>query len=800
MWELYRLNGDPRELVTLVGLAKAEADSGDPGSDVAPYLERTPDDPWLRRARGLALLRLGRPAEALTDLELASLAIADDPTGRLALADCRIAVGALDGVDAALGDEPTRPADRGRWWVLKGRAEEARNRADASLAAYRKAAEVDPDGREPNYHLGRALAKNGREAEGKQHSGRAERARTVEVRLMQALDYHLRGGKSADAFEELASLCRAAGLVEEARAWLEQVIRLDPTRGSAQAALAGLLATTTTGPPAPPRLRPDAPTPVVARTAEAVAAARWPTFEDVAAKAGVDFRYDCGANGDMFIGDTMGGGVGLLDYDGDGRLDIYFVNGCPLPFDRANPPRPNRLYRNRGDGTFEDTTARAGVAGMGYGMGCAVGDFDGDGDDDLFVTGLYRTILYRNEGDGTFRDVTALADVGSTRWTTAAGFADLDADGDPDLVAVTYVEADMDHVTDCRDSLGKPMHCPPGHFPPQVDHLFRNNGDGTFTDVAKEAGLDVPNGPGLGLAIADLDEDGKLDLFVANDAAPNFFFRNLGGLKFEEAGAASGLAYDGTGRATASMGVVAEDLDGDGRVDVFHTNFLNESDTLHRNLGGGQFDDATARAGLDGPGRPTTSFGTAALDADNDGLPDLVVANGHVDDRPWIGHPMAQPPQYFRNVDGVRYAEAPASAFPYLAHPVVGRGLAMGDLDNDGRVDLVVVHRDAPVSILRNTTVGAGHWIGLRLRDARGQHPVGARITATAAGRKITRFVTSGTSYLSGNDERVWLGMGDAATLDSLAVDWPSGRSQSWQRVTGGRVVEIREGDISVGR
>ena len=228
----------------------------------------------------------------------------------------------------------------------------------------------------------------------------------------------------------------------------------------------------------------------------------------------------------------MGGGVGLIDFDEDGRLDVYFVDGCRLPIEPGQDPTPNKLFRNKGDGTFEDVTTRARVAGHGYGMGCVVGDYDNDGHDDLFVTGLDRTILYRNKGNGTFEDVTARAGVGSSRWTTAAGFGDLDGDGDLDLVVVAYVEADPRHVPECLDPTGKPYHCSPGQFKPQADHLFRNNGDGTFTDVAKEANFDAAGGLGLGLAIADLDDDGKLDIFVANDTAPNFLFLNRGNLKF----------------------------------------------------------------------------------------------------------------------------------------------------------------------------------------------------------------------------------------------------------------------------
>ena len=405
-----------------------------------------------------------------------------------------------------------------------------------------------------------------------------------------------------------------------------------------------------------------------------------PRFEDIAATAGIAYQYDHGPRDDLYLADTMGGGVGLFDYDGDGRLDIYFVNGCALPYNRDDPPTPNRLYRNRGDGTFEDVTGAAGVGGIGYGMGCAVGDIDNDGDDDLFVTGLDRTVLYRNLGDGTFQDVTESAGVASDRWSTAAGFGDLDSDGDLDLYVVTYVDGGAE-ARPCRDHAGKPIHCSPGQYPAQPDHLFRNNGDGTFTDVAPEAGIDAPGGRGLGLAIADLDGDGRLDLYVANDASADFAFRNLGGLRFEESGALWGLAVDGSGHATASMGVVADDLTGDGLIDLFHTNFLNESNTLHRNLGGGQFTDATLSAGLAAPSLAVTGFGSAAIDIDNDGRPDLFIANGHVDDQTWVNSPIAQLPQCYMGRDDGRFFLSPTGAFPYLAHPDPDR-IAGGDRDH----------------------------------------------------------------------------------------------------------------------
>ncbi|CAN5865087.1 hypothetical protein BH23PLA1_BH23PLA1_24100 [soil metagenome] len=741
----------------------------------------------------------------MAHLEAVAEVFEDDLEGQLALAECRILLGDSAGPDELLGPEPDRPDARARWYVLQGRMEEDRGRPEAAIEAYRAALEADPENRVAQYRLAQALIARGETESAKTHLELAEHRRERQYTLRYALNRQIRGSQDAEEFERLGHLCRDVGLLAEAKAWYGEALRLDLSRSSARAARTALESTTELAPELAlvvPRLMADRhrATAVDSLDRQGIdleeRSASVVRFEEVARTARLDFAYDSGRSEDLYLADTTGGGVGLFDYDGDGWLDIYFVNGGPLPLDPNDLPTPNKLFRNNGDGTFNDVTESAGVAGLGYGMGCAVGDFDNDGHDDLFVTGLGRTILYRNNGDGTFTDITEPAGVGSERWTTAAGFADLDGDGHLDLVVIAYVDARPGEEPECLDQTGRPIHCPPGMFTIQHDHLFRNNGDGTFTDITAEASLEPSEGagPGLGLAIADFDGDGRLDIYVANDAAPDFLYRNLGGLRFEEVGRLSGLAYSGDGIATASMGVVAEDLDGDRLIDLFHTNFLNEPNTLHRNHGGGLFHDVTVVAGLDAPSRPVTGWGAVALDAANDGVLDLFYANGHVDHQPWIERPMAQPHQLLLGRGEGRFTPATDSSGAYFSGSYVGRGVASGDLDNDGRVDLVVVHRDAPAALLRNTS-RAGHWLSVRLQgETSASTPVGTRVTCEAGGRSTIRTLTSGTSYLSASDQRLHFGLGAAGTVDRLEVRWPSGLLQEWTDLPADRIYEIQEG------
>jgi tetratricopeptide (TPR) repeat protein len=815
LWELYHIDEDLHVLVDLVLEVLTDPDVRGLGPELELLVARTPDDPLLLRAWGMSLLYQGRAEEALPCLEAAASSLVNDPAGRFALAECLLVLGRSFDAAEILGPVPEQSVDASQWWLYRGRLEEATGQPERAIASLERGTGLNPRNREAHFRLGEALDRCGRADPARQH---LEQARRIEDSLnaVRREHRHIRRSRlqwDPDDFARFGGLCADAGLIDEACAWLEQALKLDPSREDLTARLTQLRASTERLPIALADPRPAAtglassrpggkPSIAGSKARAEPPGAAAPPFEEGSEAAGLKYFYESGAGGDrLFIADTMGGGVGLIDFDRDGWLDVYLVNGCRLPFDAKDPPRPNVLYRNQRDGTFRDVTAMAGVGGRGYGMGCVVGDYDNDGDDDLFVTGFKGTILYLNRGDGTFEDVTASAGVFTDAWSTAAGFGDLDGDGDLDLVVVTYLDVAQDDGRLCRDNAGHPIHCTPTVYRPQADLLYRNNGDGTFAEVGRAVGFLDKGGRGLGLAIADLDDDGKLDIFVANDATPNFLYRNRGGWRFEEVGVEAGVGTNGSGRATASMGVVADDLDGDGRIDLFITNLVNESNTFHRNLGGMQFIDATLGAGLDAPSRPRTGFGDAALDADNDGRLDLFVANGHVDHRPWANSPMAQTPQFFWGRDSGHFALAgrAGSSFDYFSRAVVGRGVAAGDLNNDGRVDLVVIHRDAPAVLLWNRAEG-GHWLGLQLRGTRsGRTPVGARVTCRAGARTIVRWLTSGTGYLSAHDPRLWLGLGSAARVDRLEIRWPSEAIQSWTDLPADRVLAIEEGIQEIG-
>jgi hypothetical protein len=515
-------------------------------------------------------------------------------------------------------------------------------------------------------------------------------------------------------------------------------------------------------------------------------------FQDVAEKAGLTtWRHVMGPSDKKLILETVGSGVALLDYDHDGWLDIYLVNGSTYDAmsGKTTPPRA-ALFRNNHDGTFSNVAEKAGVTNDRWGFGVAVGDFDNDGWPDLYVTNFGKNRLYHNNHDGTFTDVAEKAGVTLGNWSTGPTFGDYDGDGRLDLFVPGYVHYDLDHppvpgspvvaFSTCEFRSVKVM-CGPRGLKGEHDHLFHNNGDGTFTDVSEKAGVSDPNAYyGLTAVFADVNNDGKVDLIVADDSTPNYLYINKGNGKFEDASYASGYALNENGNETASMGIAVGDYRNNGLLDLYNTVFSDDYNPLYRNDGGGNFTDVSYQMGVATITVPFLGWGTGFLDYDNDGWKDLLVANGHVytqvDTAGW-GTTFKQRPLLFHNLLGKQFEVIPAVKGTGLAELLTARGAAFGDLFNDGKIDVVINQLDNVPVLLRNVNADANHWIGFSLvggprspRDA-----VGATVYLTAGGLRQRGDVISGGSYASSNDFRVHFGLGAQGKVDAIEIHWPSG-------------------------
>jgi len=526
-------------------------------------------------------------------------------------------------------------------------------------------------------------------------------------------------------------------------------------------------------------------------------------FVDVTSASGIQFQYRSSHTPKKYLLETMGPGVALFDYDNDGRLDIFVVNGAPMSDPTAKGAIPqktgpaywNRLYHQKADGTFEDVTEKAGVQGSGYGMGVAVGDYDNDGFEDLYVTAYGGNKLYHNNGNGTFTDVTEKAGVGGGGWSTSALWVDLDNDGLLDIVVLRYLQWDFDDIWCGEHKEGYRAYCHPDYFKPIAPLVYHNDGNGHFTEISQKIGLNKP-GKGLGIALADFDRDGKADLFVANDSMLEFLYHNKGDGTFEEVGLLSQVAADGDGRTFAGMGVDFADYNNDGKPDLIITDLANQRYALYRNDGESLFTYTTITSGMGQATMTHSGWGIRFLDYDNDGWKDLLIAQGHDLDTVELTSPnlhYREPLMLLRNT-GSGFVDVSAESGVVFQQPWVGRGLAIGDIDNDGRIDAVATTNDGGLHILHNETQTANHWLTLELighksnRDA-----IGAEVQLKSTAGLQLATVTTGGSYLSSSDKRVHFGLGSDAKMPLVEIRWPSGIVQTLRDVPADQFLQVDE-------
>ena len=499
----------------------------------------------------------------------------------------------------------------------------------------------------------------------------------------------------------------------------------------------------------------------------------------------------------------MGSGVALFDYDNDGRLDIFFANGAPLadptPLgtipQKSGPKYWNRLFHQKPDGTFEDVTEKAGLQGIGYDMGVAVGDYDNDGYEDLYVTGYGGNHLYHNNGDGTFTDVTTKSGTGGSGWSTSATWVDLDNDGLLDLVVLRYMKWDFNDIY-CGEHLeGHRAYCHPDTFQPISPLVFHNDGNGHFTEVAAKIGLDKP-GKGLGIAIADFDRDGKIDIAIANDSMLEYLYRNKGNGTFEEVGLPSEMAVDGDGRTFAGMGIDFQDYNNDGLPDMVITDLANQKYALYKNNGDGSFSYDSYVSGIGGMTLLHSGWGIHFLDYENDGRKDLLIVQGHDLDTISLDYPQLhyKEPMLLANNNGHSFVDVSAQSGAVFQQAWVARGLATGDLDNDGRIDAVVTTNGGPAYVIRNETKTTNHWLTLLLIGHRSNRDaIGAEVKLTTPTGSQWLTVTTGGSYLSSSDKRAHFGLGSAKQADTIQIRWPSGTIQTLKNISADQILTINE-------
>ena len=523
-------------------------------------------------------------------------------------------------------------------------------------------------------------------------------------------------------------------------------------------------------------------------------------FTDVSGEAGIRFVHDNAKSEEKYLVETMGSGCAFFDYDQDGRLDVFFVNGGRTPAYRPETLPKNALYRSDGDGTFTEVTGQAGVASnLGFGMGAFTGDFDNDGYPDLYISGYGSSTLYHNNRDGAFADVTQRAGVANEgNWGTAAAWFDYDNDGHLDLIVTNYLDYEYSGNVYCGErQTGARMYCHPQNYDGVPPTLYRNHGDGTFDDVSEAAGITGQKAKALGIVAADFNNDGWVDFFIANDSIRNLLYLNQQDGTFEDVTLLSGTGYSQDGVAEAGMGVDAGDFNGDGLLDIFVTHLDFELDRLYQNRGEMDFVDATLISGIGRKAVLNSGFGTRFFDFDLDGWQDLLIVNGHVLDnvsyyRPAVQY--AEKKMLFRNVQG-KFHDVSETQGAFFAKPSVGRGLALGDYDNDGDLDVLVSNNGQAGELVRNDRSEGNHWLALSLQGVTSNRDgIGSRITVAAGGRDQYAQATGGTSYLSSSDRRIFFGLGNQSKADLVEILWPSGTVDRLEEVSADQFLTVKEG------
>jgi tetratricopeptide (TPR) repeat protein len=693
-------------------------------------------------------------------------------------------------------------------WDLRGRFALLRSEIPTAIRCFGEAVRLDPNQSAPNFQLGALLIQSGQVDSAGKFRRRAERLRE----LREVLEIVLAENERVDFMLKAADLTEKLGRIREARGWLLAAATHAESRQLYDRAerLAESLAaddvdlTVASENPAGqlefshlplPTWRANKPASGQSSSKKATRNAARVEFSDMAAQAGVDFTYFNGHDPDVQgfrIFETSGAGVAALDFDGDLWPDLYFTQGGNWPPREGQTQYLDRLFRNLGDGRFSDATLASGLGDDRYSQGVSAGDIDGDGFPDLYVANIGQNRLYRNNGDGTFTDGTAAAGLVGGGWTTSALLADLNGDGLPDIYDVTYLAGRLPFEHVCHGQVKKNIVrvCAPSVFEAEPDRLFLNRGDGTFEDISLESGIAVPDGKGLGIVAFDHDGSGRLSLYVANDTTPNFLLTNQtvqpgDRPTFSDQAKLLGCAVNGEGTAPASMGIAIDDSDGDGLLDLFITAFYNEPFVLFRQQPGGFFVDVTAPAGLKEPTVPMLGFGTQFLDGELDGLPDLVMANGHVDDFRDIGIPYRMRAQYFTNLGAGRFAELPPEqAGDYFRIEQLGRGMARLDWNRDGREDFAVSNLDTPASLVTNQTQGAGHFLSLQLRGVQSSRDaIGTTVVLHVGERRVVRQLTAGDGYDASNQRQLVFGLGADEIAEELHVRWPAGQEQTFAHI-----------------